>query len=162
MNVSKQLKNTAISLGICKEHADKWDNDWTTEDLVNYFMTNPNWCLKRHFPSHEILKRNFNNTFVQSKGVFVDSDVTLRAVDSSYVFLNCRSGIITKDVCRLYFGIGGVARIIVESNGYLTVDVYDDVDLDIELRDNSSKLVVFQYGDRTPKVKGKNFKIVKK
>lgn len=158
-NLSDKLLTKAVDAGLCAEHTTAWNSDWSHSDLVNYYKTNPNWCLERHFPSLDILQECFNDSLTKSMGVYVNSFVTLRATDLCYVFNNCKVGVITSAVTRLYFGLNTEAHIIVEDGGNLVIDCYDNGKIDVELR-GSARLTVYKYGDYEIKVTGsKNYKI---
>lgn len=155
MTLSEEILNQAVAAGLCAEHTEQWDTKWSEEDLIRYYKTNPNWCMERHFPSLETMKKHRH----PEMGVFVDEAVTMRATDLSYIFLSCRAGIITGAITRLYFGLDSKAKIIVESSGHLVVDIYDNAEVEIELR-GKAKCMVFLYGDVRPVITGsKNYKI---
>ena len=146
-------------MGLCAEHTEGWNPEWDKSDLIDYYKTNPNWCLERHFPSLAFLKEYFSDNETKQKGVYVDSFVTLRATELNYIFNNCRVGIITSAITRLYFGLDTEARIIVEDGGDLVIDCYDKGKIDVELRGNA-RLIVYRRGDYEINVTGsKNFKI---
>lgn len=157
--LSQILKKGAVAAGLCAEHTADWNPEWDKAALVEYYKTNPNWCLSRHYPSLDVLKKHFNDDFTRNAGVYVDSFVTLRATDLCYIFNNCKVGVITKGITRLYFGLDTEARIIVEDGGDLVIDCYDSGKIDVELRGNA-RLVIYKYGDYEINVTGsKNFKI---
>lgn len=157
--LNNKLLNDAVGIGLCAEHTEGWNPDWSKSDLIDYYKANPDWCLEKHFPSLAFLKEHFNDYETKQKGVFVDSFVTLRATQLTYIFNNCKVGVITNSVTRLYFGLNTEARIIVEDGGDLVIDCYDKGKIDVELR-GSARLVVYKRGDYEINVTGsKNFKI---
>ena len=153
------LKKDAVGAGLCAEHTDRWNTEWNKATLVEYYKANPDWCLERHYPSLAVLKEHFNDKETQQQGVYVDSFVTLRATGLCYIFNNCKVGVITRAVTRLYFGLETDACIIVEDGGDLVVDCYDHGKIDIELR-GSARCVVYKRGDYQINITGsKNYKI---
>lgn len=154
-----KLKNDAVSAGLCAEHTDGWNPNWDKSALIDYYKTNPNWCLERHYPSLAVLNEYFNDDFTKQKGVYVNAFVTLRATDLCYIFNNCKVGVITNAITRLYFGLKTEARIIVENDGDLVIDCYDSGKIDIELRGNA-RCTIYKRGDYEINITGsKNFKI---
>lgn len=161
-NVSNRLLVDAVSKGLCKEHTEAWDTEMGIPALVAYYKANPNWCLERHYPSLAFMDAHFNTKDVRKMGVYINRNEALRATDLIYVFNNCTVGIITSAVTRFYFGLDSKAKIIVEDGGILTIDSYDNTELDIELR-GKARCIVYQYGDVSPRITGsKNYKIRKK
>lgn len=145
----------AVAAGLCEQHTKAWDKNWNVKELLEYYKTNPNWCLERHFPSKEILEKYQDN----SMGIYVGKTIPMRATERCYIFIDCMMGIITNAVTRFYFGLNSRASIVVEDGGDLAVDVYDNTELKIELR-GSARCTVYQYGENVPEITGsKNFKI---
>jgi hypothetical protein len=160
--LSNNLLKDAVNAGLCAEHTAQWDSNWSQRDLVAYYKANPNWCLERHFPSLSFLKEHFDNSEVRDMGVYVNSFITIKTIDLSYIFINCKVGAIVTNVTRLYFGLDSIAKIVVEHGADLVVDSYDNAELEIELR-GSARCIVYQYGSRCPKITGSNnYKVKKK
>ena len=156
------LKTEAVGAGLCAEHTDRWNTGWNKAALVEYYKANPDWCLERHYPALTILKEYFNDDDTRQQGVYIDSFVTLRATDLCYIFNNCKAGIITNAVTRLYFGLETEAHIIVEDGGDLVIDCYDHGKINVELR-GSARCIVYKRGDYEINITGsKNFKIREK
>ena len=157
--LNNKLLNDAIGIGLCTEHTEGWNPEWDKSDLIDYYKANPDWCLEKHFPSLVFLKQHFCDDETKKKGVYVDSFVTIRATELCYIFNNCKVGVITSSVTRLYFGLDTEARIIVEDGGDLVIDCYDKGKIDVELR-GDARLMVYKRGDYEINVTGsKNFKI---
>lgn len=157
--LNNKLLKDAVGAGLCAEHTESWNPDWNKGSLIEYYKANPNWCLARHYPSLSVLDNYFNDSYTQRMGVYVNSFVTLRACELCYIFNNCKVGVITDNVTRLYFGLETEARIIVEDGGDVVVDCYDHGKIDVELRGNG-RLTVYKYGDYQINVTGsKNYKI---
>ena len=158
-DLSIKLKEDAVGAGLCAEHTEGWNPDWNKAALIGYYKANPNWCLERHYPSLAVLSKYFNDDETRQQGVYISSFVTLRATDLCYVFNNCKVGVITKAITRLYFGLETEARIVVEDGGDLVIDCYDHGKVDIELR-GSARCTIYKYGDYDINITGsKNFKI---
>lgn len=157
-----KLKTEAVGAGLCAEHTDRWNTGWNKAALVEYYKANPDWCLERHYPALTILKEYFNDDDTRQQGVYIDSFVTLRATGLCYIFNNCKAGIITNAVTRLYFGLETEAHIIVEDGGDLVIDCYDHGKINVELR-GSARCIVYKRGDYEINITGsKNFKIREK
>lgn len=158
MTLSEDILRQAVASGLCAEHTEKWDSEWSVQDMLRYYKANPNWCMERHFPSLDVMRKYRD----EQMGIFVDEAVTMRATDLIYIFLNCRAGIITNTVTRFYFGLDSKAKIIVESNGRLVLDLYDNAEIEIELR-GKGKCTIYNYSDNIPVVTGsKNYRIHEK
>lgn len=161
MNASEKIREDARRAGLCDQHYDAWKPEWTIPQLIDYFLQNPNWCMKNHFPPVETFLKYGNTNEVRNKGVFVDDAVTARALLSTYVFMKCVVGMLVNRVCSMYFRDGCKAKVIAESGAILSVSIYDSSEVEIETR-GTGKAMVYQYGDVQPILKGNNIKFRKK
>lgn len=68
MNIREELMTFARSAGICQEGYSLM-RCYDTNELISYYLENPDWCIERGFPSIEYLKKKFSN--IEDRGVFV-------------------------------------------------------------------------------------------
>lgn len=161
MSASEKIRELARNIGLCDQHYDAWDCNWSISDLIDYFLSNPNWCMKNKFPAIETFKKYGDSDEVRSKGVFIDMAVTSRAMLSTYAFIKCSVGMIVNRVCTMYFRDACKAKVIIDSGGVLMVNIYDSSEVDIETR-GTGRAIVNQFGDIKPVIKGSNIKFRKK
>lgn len=66
------------------------------DQLVDYYIKNPDWCLERDFPSLKLLRTYFSNQL--KKGVFVDLSFSNDELKDNlvYIFHNCDGKIKTR------------------------------------------------------------------
>lgn len=91
-DIKAELMDKARELGICKDgfstmsHADM-------DVLVEYYTSNPDWCLERNYPTLPYLQANFSD--IEDKGVFVDKifNGELLNEKQAYIFHNCKGRI---------------------------------------------------------------------
>lgn len=79
----------ARSGGICAEGYSQM-RGYDRDQLIDYYLANPDWCLERDFPSLELLRREFSD--IEDKGVFVGrvfSGETLCG-KQAYIFHDCK------------------------------------------------------------------------
>lgn len=158
MNISQKIREDARSFGLCDEHYNAWNPKWSISELADYLLSNPNWCMKEHFPTFEMFKKYGDSDEVRAKGVFVDASVTFRAKLSTYIFIRCFVGLIVSHVCTLYFRDGGKGKVVVEDGGVCMINIYDSAEVEVETR-GTGKAMVNMFGDVTPALNGKNIKL---
>lgn len=158
MSISETIREEARKVGLCDQHYQAWNKDWTISDMVQYFLTNPTWCMQKHFPTIAMWEEYADSKDVQGMGVFVKKAVTSRTMLPRYVFIKSTVGLLCGNVCRIFFSQGCKAKIIVENGGILMVDVYDDCQVEIETK-GTGRATVFQYGSVKPILKGSNTKL---
>lgn len=109
MELKYLLMQEAHANGICKEgYKEMRECDVMT--LVKYYITHPDWCMEREYPSFEILKEYFSDC--ENMGVFVDKAFSGEILNDrqTYIFHRCRGIVrvsLNIDKCiipMLYFG----------------------------------------------------------
>lgn len=86
------LEESAKASGICAQGY-KRIHDSGRESLVAYYLSCPDWCLERGYPSLDILRSDFKNC--EDKGVYIDKQFDGEMFDELqvYVFHNCKGRI---------------------------------------------------------------------
>lgn len=94
-DIKELLMEEARENGICVDGYNDM-RGFNVDELVDYYIKNPDWCLEREFPSLELLRTYFSNQM--KKGVFVDQtfDGDELANKLVYIFHNCDGTIRTK------------------------------------------------------------------
>ena len=87
------LANTARDLGICNEGFERMKKASSKDELIDYYIECPDWCLERNFPDLQTLRDHFGG--VTEKGVFVDKTFNGELLNNLqvYVFHNCKGTI---------------------------------------------------------------------
>ena len=68
--ISEELKEKAISLGLCEQ----WTNEWQKEDkdsLCEKYVKGIDFCIEHDYPTTKYMKDNFEGV-MQNHGIFVD------------------------------------------------------------------------------------------
>lgn len=91
-NLKEQLMEQARQKGICEDGYKSMRGD-SVDELVQYYLENPDWCLEREYPSLPFLRRNFSN--IENKGVFIDKTFHGELLNDLqvYIFHKCRGTI---------------------------------------------------------------------
>lgn len=98
MKVMKDIKDLlmkeARDKGICVDGYNDM-RGFDLDELVNYYIKHPDWCLERDFPSLDLLRANFNDQ--RHKGIYIDCEFDDVRLDDSlvYIFHECSGNITT-------------------------------------------------------------------
>lgn len=112
----------ARNSGICKDGYIRMASS-TEEELVEFYLESPDWCLERDYPTLDYLRANFSD--IEDKGVYIDRTFRGELLNDRqvYIFHNCKGTVkvglnVDKAVipmlyiangCRLRFvGVGDV------------------------------------------------------
>ncbi len=145
MDVNTELKEKAISLGLCE----KWTNEWKDHDkdeLVSKYVRGIDFCIHNDFPSIDYMENNFRGV-MEKHGVFVNNIVNL--VNRSFVVLNgeCEGEIIYNEynVGRIYVRHNSTVKIKVSGCSKVFISTFDNCEVIIECNENA-KCYVYKHG----------------
>lgn len=121
IELKEQLMKSARDRGICKPGYENMRSGML-EELVDYYLENPDWCLERSFPDFSMIRENFSSEEMEKKGIYVGRIFSGEVFDSrqAYIFHNCKGTIyVGMDyenavIPMLYFANG--CRMIVRCN----------------------------------------------
>lgn len=82
------LVTTAKRDGICSYGLSKLES-LGKDELVNYYIANPDWCMEREYPDINILREFFSDC--EDKGIFIGKTFSGENMSSkqAYIFHNC-------------------------------------------------------------------------
>lgn len=75
--------------GICAQGYERL-RSLSVPELIRYYITNPDWCLERNFPSLDLMRQYKDS--LEEHGVFIDRKFSGETLNShqAYIFHNCR------------------------------------------------------------------------
>lgn len=151
-----ELKQKAISLGLCKEFQANW-----SDDLVGMYKTGVTWCLKHKFPTiNDMLP--YDNLLAEND-IYNSRLVNLLLTSDIYVLNNCTGEVEIDDfmVSRLYTSLDSIIEVNVKDSAILFIDAYDNSVLRIKV-DENAQCTVFKYGNSAIQILSGNVKIIQK
>lgn len=145
MNISEDLKNQAISLGLCQE----WTDEWGTPDkdeLCDKYVRGIDFAIEHNYPSLEEMKANFDGV-MQKHGIYVSENIDL--VNPPLVIAN---GSCTGHACYDKFSVGrmyvrhdSVVTVYAGGSAKVFISLYDSAKLKV-LCEDTAKVYVYKYG----------------
>lgn len=93
-DIKELLMKEAKDNGICVEGYNDM-RGLNLDELVDYYIKNPDWCLERNFPTIDLLRAYF--TEYQHKGIYIDCDFENVPLKDNlvYIFHECSGNITT-------------------------------------------------------------------
>lgn len=99
------------------------------DELIGYYVANPDWSIERGFPSLKLLRREFSD--IEDKGVFVGKTFDGEVFDrlQAYIFHDCKGTIkVAMDyenavIPMLYFANGCKIRVECEQKNDPAINV---------------------------------------
>lgn len=91
-NLKEQLMEQAREKGICVAGYSAMRTG-NIDELVDFYIESPDWCLERNYPTLPFLREHFAN--IEDKGVFVDTTFKGELLNDkqAYIFHNCKGTI---------------------------------------------------------------------
>lgn len=162
MGLIQQLKQDGVEKGLCQEWQNKLKEGVSMKRLVNLYVRGIDFCVGNDYPTLDFIRENFKGK-CEPYGVFVD-EKELQLLDVPDVVLQgeCK-GILTYDgysVCRAYIRHSSDVTIKVSGNAHLTVDVFDDVTMKLDVVGSNARVLVNKYGDARVEFSGVGVKVV--
>lgn len=144
-DISNELKEKAISLGLCEE----WTNEWDKEDkdtLCEKYVKGIDFCIMHNYPSLKYMKDNFDG-IMQNHGVFVDDNGMKKNLPKAVI-----NGLSIMNMLYDKFSVGTVylrhdsaLNIIAKDNAKVFIFTYDNCILNIKCSD-SAIVYVYNHG----------------
>lgn len=150
--LNKELKNKAVSLGLCAKWTGEW-NEKNKDELCEMYVRGLDFCIEHDYPSCEYMRENFSGV-MERHGIYVDKDFD-EAFVNGIVVLNgkCSGDIIVKDydAATIHVRHDSFVRITATGHSKVFVKVYDDAVVQVA---QEGKAKAYLY------VKGGQFKTV--
>lgn len=146
--VNKELRNKAVSLGLCDTWQKKWMKDKTPQQLIDMYKKGIDFCLESNYPDNKFIKENFTKDILSKNNMFVDEDFYVLNPENDCVILGESQGKLIFDgyaVRDIY--INGNADVEIEASGFakIFVNVYDDAQVVVTQKKNSV-IHVYKHG----------------
>ncbi|MCM1353772.1 MAG: hypothetical protein NC038_04065 [Paludibacter sp.] len=133
MEIQEELKQQAVSLGLCKQ----WQDEWVSPDLrelCSKYIRGLDFCIKHDYPSLAYLEEHFRGK-TEPFGIYI----------SEYADVSGQRNVIANGDCRLYVNATCGCAITIRHNSEVHIVVPDDVLVYVSLYDNG-RLFVEQKG----------------
>lgn len=146
--VNKELRNKAVSLGLCDTWQKKWVKDKTPQQLIDMYKKGIDFCLESNYPDNKFIKENFTKQILSKNNIFVDEDFYVLNPENDCVILGESQGKLIFDgyaVRDIY--INGNADVEIEASDFakIFVNVYDDAQVVVTQKKNSA-IHVYKHG----------------
>lgn len=146
--VNKELRNKAVSLGLCDTWQKRWMKDKTPQQLIDMYKKGIDFCLESNYPDNKFIKENFTKDILSKNNMFVDEDFYVLNPENDCVILGESQGKLIFDgyaVRDIY--INGNADVEIEASDFakIFVNVYDDAQVVVTQKKNSV-IHVYKHG----------------
>lgn len=148
MELSDDLKQKAINLGLCE----LWQNNWgnPNEDLLLMkYIKGIHWCMERNYPPTPFFVEKFGIEKLEEYSIYVDKEATSENEPTLVIRGNSDF-----DITYDYYNVGAVwigndskAIIRVKENAIVNVFIFDNALVEV-VCDDSAKVNVYRDGEK--------------
>ncbi len=158
--LNKELRDNAISLGLCNEWQQLWQKDWSREKMAEMMFRGLDFCLKHRYPTNDFIINHFDLDFRRKSNVFVDD---------KYSIVNPKQSLIlgTSEITArynawnhgtIYIRDNASLKLITKNRCFVIVHLFDEAYVTAEQLDKS-KIVLIKHSDKVTIVADSNIKI---
>lgn len=142
--LNKELREQAISLGLCEEWTNLWKDDWSEEKMVEMMYRGLDFCLQHHWPSNDFIVGKFRREFLRNHNIFIDD---------KYSTINPKEGLVLgKSEVKIRFNSNCYGNIHVRDNSsvkltaknrsFVIVHLYENSHIAAEKYDSAELVIV--------------------
>lgn len=147
MNISEDLKQQAVKLGLCEEWTNGWGNP-NLDNLVEMYISGIDYAIKNNYPSNEYIKKYFGKV-AEDHGVFTDSNINVTNPDIAILNGNTKgkitlSGFVSRDI---YVRHDSDIEIEIKDNARAFIRIFDNARVTVD-NQSENKVFVYKYIDR--------------
>lgn len=148
MELQQELKNKAVSLGLCQQ----WQDEWGTPDtdaLIKKYIKGIDFAIKHDFPSVKYINKSFSKDDLHKHGVYCDDKFKINGTERVLVILGDSNGTIDiggYGVCTIYVRHNSNVKITVNGFASVIIKVYDNAKADVSAK-GYYRPRVYQYSD---------------
>lgn len=158
--LNNELRNQAISLGLCEDWTKLWNRNWSKEKMAERMYQGLDFCLQHHWPSNDFLIRHFDIDFLRKKNIFVNDKYSVVNPKESLIFG-------TSDVSirynadsygNIHIRDNSSVRLIARNRSFVIAHLYENASVSAEQFDKA-KIVLVKHSKKVHIVAEENIKI---
>jgi len=146
--INKELRDRAVSLGLCTKWQKNWMKDKSPQELIDMYKKGIDFCFETGYPDNDFIKKNFSQEILDENNMFVDEEFYKTNPGNDCVVLGESKGKLTFDsfaVKDIY--VNDTSDVEIETKGFakIFVNVYGDADVLLTQKDCST-IHVYKHG----------------
>lgn len=146
MNISEELKQKAMALGLCKEWTDGWINP-NLDSLCEMYVTGIDFCIKHDYPSSDYIKKNFGK-IAEKHGIYADTTVNLTNPDVAILLGNATGNINLTGYKAIDIYVRHNSDVVITMTDYSIafIRVFDNSKIKL-INNSNNKAFIYKYID---------------
>lgn len=163
MELVQQLKKDGIDKGLCRLWQMKLRQDIDYKSLIELYIRGIDFCIMNDYPTVDFIREHFKGK-CEEFGVFIDDDVEQKNAPNIVLNGNCRAFLEYDgySVANIYARHNPRGSVNVSDNSIVTIDIFDDSELNIATAGDDAKVFVNVYGNANVECLGSGIKVINK
>lgn len=163
MELVQQLKKDGIDKGLCRLWQMKLRQDIDYKSLIELYMRGIDFCIMNDYPTVDFIREHFKGK-CEVFGVFIDDDVEQKNAPNIVLNGNCRAFLEYDgySVTNIYARHNTRGSVNVSDNSIVTIDIFDDSELNVATAGDDAKVFVNVYGNANVECLGSGIKVINK
>lgn len=163
MELVQQLKKDGIDKGLCRLWQMKLRQDIDYKSLIELYIRGIDFCIMNDYPTVDFIREHFKGK-CEEFGVFIDDDVEQKNAPNIVLNGNCRAFLEYDgySVANIYARHNTRGSVNVSDNSIVTIDIFDDSELNIATAGDDAKVFVNVYGNANVECLGSGIKVINK
>jgi len=164
MDLSLQIKQSGAEIGMCQTFQNRLTDGLPVQRLVELFFLGVDFCIGSDFPALPFLRERVGSQGDQY-GFYLDNGhINDTNRERLALYGDCRAWLQYQNsrLCKAYIRHNSKADIFVSGSSTLTIDAFDNAQLNIIVAGKDSAVFVYLYGNATCTVNGQGVKVTHK
>lgn len=163
MELVQQLKKDGIDKGLCRLWQMKLRQDIDYKSLIELYIRGIDFCIMNDYPTVDFIREHFKGK-CEEFGVFIDDDVEQKNAPNIVLNGNCRAFLEYDgySVANIYARHNTRGSVNVSDNSIVTIDIFDDSELNVATAGDDAKVFVNVYGNANVECLGSGIKVINK
>lgn len=163
MELVQQLKKDGIDKGLCRLWQMKLRQDIDYKSLIELYIRGIDFCIMNDYPTVDFIREHFKGK-CEEFGVFIDDDVEQKNAPNIVLNGNCRAFLEYDgySVANIYARHNTRGSVNVSDNSIVTIDIFDDSELNVATAGDDVKVFVNVYGNANVECLGSGIKVINK
>lgn len=141
---NNELRDKAVSLGLCDQWQGLWSKDWDDRKMIERYKEGIDFCLANDFPSVDYIKSHFSKEDLRNGGLFMDDKRSV--LNEKMIVVRGSSDITARyngnTVAEVYITDESKLRIYAKNHCHVVLHILGDAQVEIEQEDDATVLAI--------------------
>ena len=147
MDINKELRDKAVSLGLCSQWKSDWEDNKSLQELINMYKKGVDFCFENNYPTNEFMTTYIEPPLLDGNNIFIDCEFNKKNPENDCIVLGDSKGELKFDkfaVRDIYIKDAAELNVIAEGFAKIFVNVYGNAKVKVS-ESECAKVKVFYH-----------------